>query len=98
MALRKLTQEDILAVSAYVAENATIMTNDKGKEFIGLKGFNHEINGLEGRLNFGYFGLKDAGTPAEVAERATKTADAAVAKMTPEAKRALADKLLSEID
>lgn len=84
--MRQLTQADIVAVAEYVKDNAIIMKNDRGKEFIGLEGFNHEINGLSGRLNFGYFGLSE---PVVSKARATARIVDAAKNYTPEERKAL---------
>ena len=86
MPLRPLTKADIVSVSEYIKNHASIMKNKAGKEFIGLDGFNHEIAGLSGQLRFGYFGLSE---PTESRERATqRTLDNAKA-MTPAERKAL---------
>jgi hypothetical protein len=90
MALRKLTKADVDAVANYIRERATIMTNKSGKEFIGLDGFNHEVNGLHGQLRFGYFGLTEV---SENRQRATISAEEAITRLTPEERTALLAKL-----
>jgi hypothetical protein len=84
--IRPLTREDIAAVASYIRERATIMKNKNGKEFIGLDGFNHTVNGLHGQLRFGYFGLSDV---TESKERATQTVTDKVTAMSPEERKAL---------
>jgi len=86
MSLRPLTKADIESVANYIRERATIMKNDKGKEFIGLDGFNHDIAGLRGQLRFGYFGLSEA---TETRERATQRTLDAAKSMTPDERKAL---------
>ena len=86
MPLRPLTKADIESVANYIRERATIMKNDKGKEFIGLDGFNHDIAGLHGQLRFGYFGLSEV---TETRERATQRTLDAAKSMTPEERKAL---------
>ncbi len=90
MSLRPLTKADIESVANYIRERATIMKNDKGKEFIGLDGFNHDIAGLHGQLRFGYFGLSEVSLNRE---RATMSAEEAVTKLSPEERKALLAKL-----
>jgi hypothetical protein len=90
MPLRSLTKADIEAVATYIRNRATIMKNDKGKEFIGIDGFNHEVNGLMGQLRFGYFGLSEV---SENRARATMSAEDAITKLSPEERKALLAKL-----
>jgi hypothetical protein len=90
MPLRPLGKADIEAVAKYITQNAKVMKNDKGKEFIGLEGFNHEVNGLYGQLRFGYFGLSEV---AENRQRASMSAEDAIAKLTPDERKALLAKL-----
>ena len=90
MPIRQLTKADIEAVANYIRERATIMKNKNGKEFIGLDGFNHTVNGLHGQLRFGYFGLSDV---SESKERATQRVSETVEAMTPEERKALLAKL-----
>jgi hypothetical protein len=91
--LRKLTAADIKAVGDYIATNATVMKNDKGKEFIGLNGFRHSIAGLEGQLRFGYFGLSNAG---ESQERTAASLKSSLKKLTADERLALLAELENE--
>jgi len=90
MPLRPLTKQDVVAVSNYIREHATIMTNKAGKQFIGLDGFNHEIAGLTGQLRFGYFGLSEVG---ENKQRQTQRVNDAIDAMTPQERKALLERL-----
>lgn len=94
MPLRQLTKADVEAVANYIRQNATIMTNKAGKEFIGLDGFNHTVNGLHGQLRFGYFGLSDV---AESKERATARVNEAIDAMTPQERKALLERLAAPV-
>ena len=90
MPLRPLGKADIEAVAKYITQNARVMKNDKGKEFIGLEGFNHEVNGLYGQLRFGYFGLSEV---AENRQRASMSAEESFVKLNPQERKDLLAKL-----
>lgn len=76
---------------AFIRENAVVVKSKKGNEYLTLPNFSEAtVDGQTGLVKFAFMALRPAN---EARERASQTAEQAIAKLTPEERAALLAKL-----
>lgn len=79
----------------YIRKNAIVIKSAKGKEYLTVPNFSEATVGdTTGQVRFAFMALRPA---SEASQRASSNVDRDVEKLTPEAKRALLEKLMAEV-
>lgn len=96
-----LTPELRTAIGRHIAENLEVRPNKEGtSEYITIANAARSVDNIEGlsfNLNFATLGTKPAESAEVRAVKATKNATDAVAKLSKEQKKAMADALLADL-
>lgn len=88
------------AIQQHIADHLTTRESGSGNTYFTLpeREMPMTCHGVTGRLSVSWFGLKDAeAVEAKRAATVADTADSLVKRMTPEEKRAYAEKLLADL-
>ena len=97
-AVAKIDRAELVkSVADFLSQHITVKTNQKGtSQYFGLDGeyVAMEFGGLTGTLSFSWYGLKPAPNEAATAERLTTQ----VRKLSPEARRKMAEELLNGLE